>query len=63
MWSCDQSSMREVIVTSILYGFDQKKHFFTGWTWSKFNNLRLTLGLALKFYTNLTKGLKLKVGG
>ena len=27
----------------------------------KFNNLRLALGIASKFYTSLTKGLKLKV--
>ena len=27
----------------------------------KFNNLGLALGMALKFYTSLTKGLKLKV--
>ena len=34
-------SMREVITTSILYGFDQKNHFFEGWPWFKFNNLGL----------------------
>ena len=28
----------------------------------KFNNLGLALGMALKFYTSVTKGLKLKVG-
>ena len=27
----------------------------------KFNNLRLGLGMALKFYTSVTKGLKLKI--
>ena len=32
MWSCDQNlvttiSMREVIITLILQGFDQKNHF------------------------------------
>ena len=32
-------SMREVIITSILQGFDRKNHFFDGWSWFKFNNL------------------------
>ena len=35
--------------------------FFEGWSWFKFNNLRLALGTNLKFYTSLLKGLKLKV--
>ena len=35
MWSCDQNlvagiSTREVIITLILYGFDQKNWFFLG---------------------------------
>ena len=38
-------SMREVITTSILSGFDQKKHFFERWSWFKFINLGLTLGM------------------
>ena len=29
--------------------------------WFKFNNLGLAQGMALKFYTSMTKGLKLKV--
>ena len=33
---------------------------FEGWSWFKFNNLRLALGMALKFYTSVTKGLKLR---
>ena len=53
--------MREAIITSILQGFDQKNHFFEAWSWFKFNNLGLTLVTALKFYTNLVKGFKLKV--
>ena len=32
-----------------------------GWSWFKFNNLRLALGIAFKCYTSVTKGLKLKV--
>ena len=53
--------IREVITTSILKGFDQKNRFFEGWSWFKFNNLGLALGVNLKFYTSVAKGLKLKV--
>ena len=51
--------MREV--TSVLLGSDQKKRFFEGWSWFKFNNLGLALGTNLKFYTSVAKGLNLKV--
>ena len=53
--------IREVIITSILKGFDQKNRFFEGWPWSKFNNLGLALGANLKFYSSLSKGLEQKV--
>ena len=39
----------------------RKTAFFEELSWFKFNNLRLTLGKKLKFYTSLSKGLKLKV--
>ena len=39
----------------------RKTAFFEGWSWFKFNNLGLALGTNLKFYTSLSKGLKLKV--
>ena len=29
-------SVGEVIIASILWGFDQNKHFFEGWSWFKF---------------------------
>ena len=45
--------VREVIITSILQGFDQKKRFFGGWSWFKFNNLGLALGTNVKFYAIL----------
>ena len=50
MWSSDQSlrevlSMREVIITSILQVFDQKKQFLGECSLFKFNNLELTLGV------------------
>ena len=55
-------SMREVVITSTLQGFDQENHFFEEWSWfNKFNNLGLALGVKLKFYTFVAKGLKLKV--
>ena len=53
-------SIRELITTSILQGFDQKNNFFEGCFWFKLNNLGLTLGMALKYSTSAAKGLKLK---
>ena len=65
MWSYEQNLVRlaffmtEVIKTSILQGFHQS--FFEGCSWFKFNNLELALDMALKFYTSVVKGLKLKI--
>ena len=43
-------------------GLDQKNNFFLeGWSWFKFNNLGLSLGMGLKFYTNVAKRIKVKV--
>ena len=53
--------MTEVIITSISEGFDQKKQFFEGCFWFKFNNFGLALAMALKFHTNVIEKLKLKV--
>ena len=39
----------------------RKTTFFKGWSWFKFNDLGLALGMALKFYANVAKELKLKV--
>ena len=67
MWSCDQILvsysiifMTEVIIGQITYGFVQKADF-EGWSWFNVNNLGLALGMALKFYSNVAKRLKLKV--
>ena len=59
----DNSSfcIREVIITSILWGFDHKNRFFEGLSWFKFNNVGLELDINFRFYTSLSKGLKLKV--
>ena len=53
--------MKEVITTSVLSGFDQKNRIFERWSWLKFSSLKLALGTNLKFYTNVAKGLRLKV--
>ena len=39
----------------------RKNAFFEGWSSFKFNNLGLSIVTNLKFYTSLSKGLKLKV--
>ena len=39
----------------------RKTAFFEDWSWFKFNNFGLALGIALKFYTSVAKELKLKV--
>ena len=39
----------------------RKNAFFEGWSWFKFNNLKLALGTNLKFCTREEKVLKLKV--
>ena len=49
-------SLRELIITSILYGFDQKKNNFSeGCSWFKVKNLRLALGMDSKFYTSVAE--------
>ena len=53
--------MREVIIPQNLYGFEQKNNFFKGWFQFKFNNFRLVLGMTLKIYSCVRKGLQLKV--
>ena len=35
--------------------------FFEGWSWFKINNMKLALGMTLKFYISGAKMLKLKV--
>ena len=55
MWSYDQS------LVTLTFLLTSKTAFFEGWSWFKFNNMGLALGTNLKFYTNVAKGLKLKV--
>ena len=55
-------SIREVITTTILWGFDQQKTiFFEGWSWLQLNNLRLVLDMSWKFYTSVAKELTLEL--
>ena len=60
-WKVDNSSIsiRETIITSTLWGFDQSIFFEEG-SWLKFNNLRLVLGMVFKFKSSVGKKLKLK---
>ena len=39
----------------------KKTTFFDGWSWLKFHNFGLALGMASKFYTSVAKGLQLKL--
>ena len=66
MGSCDQILvgysnifMREVMISQIIYGFAQKADF-EGLSWFNVNNLGLALGMALEFYSSVTKRIKLK---
>ena len=51
-------SMREIITTSVLKGFDKKK-YFKGCSWFKCIIVRLVPDMTFKFYTSVAKGLKL----
>ena len=55
------ASVREVTVAPILLGFDQKSCSFDGCPWFKFDNLGLSLGTNLKYYTNVAETLNQKV--
>ena len=54
-------SMGKVIIALVLLGLDQKNNIFEECSWLKFNILGVALGVALKFYTSVAKGLKLKI--
>ena len=66
VWSCDQSLVTLAFVWEKLsepqfYKDLIRKTAFEWWSWYKFNSLGLALDTNLKFYTSLSKGLKLKV--
>ena len=70
MWPCDQRLMtqhfyeRSYHDLNVLKIWLEKPLFLGGgWSWFKFNNLVLSLGITLKFYTSVAKNLKLKVLG
>ena len=55
-------SLREIIITSFLYGFDKKKkQIFLSMVLVQFIYLGLVIVINLKFYISLVKELKLKV--
>ena len=66
-WSCGQNLLTLAFVWETLSQLQsykdltKKATFFEGWSWFCFNSLRLALVMNLKFYTNDTKRLKLKV--
>ena len=62
MWSCKQSL---VTLAFLWEKFSQPQFykdlttetlFFEGWSWFKFHNLGMTLGMALKFCISMAKG-------
>ena len=67
MWSCDRSMVTLAFLwenlsqRQVYEDLTRKTALFEGWSWLKFNNLGLTLGMSLKFYTSVAKWLKLKV--
>ena len=50
-------SMREVMKPQVYKDLTARKTAFFEGSWLKFNNLGLVLGMALKFYTSVVKGL------
>ena len=66
MSSCDQifitvAFLREKLPHCQLYeDLIRKPAYFEKWSWFKFYNLGLTLGINLTFYASVAKGLKLK---
>ena len=49
-------SMRDVIITSISWGFDQKNQFFEGCFWFKLNKMGFAVGLPWNFTPVWQKG-------
>ena len=67
MYSCDQSLVtlaflwEKLSLPQFYKALTRKIAFFEGWPLFRFNDLGLTLGANLKFYTSVAKGLQLKV--
>ena len=65
-WSCDQSLVslgfkRSYHNLNFIKIWPEENNFFERCSWFKLINLGLALGMALKFYTSVAKGLKLEV--
>ena len=54
MWPMFGNSMKKIIITS--KDLTWKTTFLEGWSWFKFNNFGLALGMDLKFYASVAKG-------
>ena len=48
--------MSEVTTTTNLKGLGQKNQLFEAYSWFKFDNFGLAIGMAWKIYTSITKG-------
>ena len=58
MWYCDQSLVTQAFRWGSYHkDLTGKNDFSDGWPWFKFNNLGLVLGLILKIYSSVWKGL------
>ena len=53
--------MREVLQTQFYKDLTKKTSFLAGCSWFKFNNLVVELGVAMTFYANEPKSVKLKL--
>ena len=66
MWSCHQSLItlaflwEKLLQLQFCKDLTRNITFFEGCPWFKFKNLRLAIGVTLKFYTSVAKELKLK---
>ena len=63
-WSCGQSLLILAFLYSLWEKFykdlNRKTYSFEGCSWFKLSDLELALGMSLKLYTIVTKGLKIK---
>ena len=65
MWLCDQILVTLTFIWEKLSqpqcynNLTRKNIFYEGWSWLKMNYLGMALGMALKFYTNVAKEVKI----
>ena len=65
MWLCDRSFVtflwEKLLLSKFYKDSTRRTAFFEGWSWFKFINLGLALGMNLEFYTSVGKGFKVKI--